>query len=752
MPAVLTAILEMASDRQWLVAANFILSVLLGLWMLRYRRLYFFAQQEQANTSELIENLSEGIYRSLPDGRQIKANRALVRLNGYGSEEEMLAQVRDIAREWYVDPGRRAEFKRILETRGRVVDFVSEIYRHKTRERIWVTESARIVRDKQSGKTLYYEGSVREITETVKRLKLEEQFSKLMREVPGALFQFSVAPDRETSVIYCSPGFERITGISVEELSENPASFMGGVPEEDREHYRQPIRGSDGKFQPWDVEHRFVCRDGSEKWVRVSATPEAKGDRVIWHGYMSDVTLRKNNEMAVQQLAYFDTLTGLPNRRAFLDRMAHTVERCRERGDRGALLFIDLDNFKSLNDTQGHDIGDQYLVQVARRLTRAVGEGDLVARIGGDEFVVVLEAIGESDASASSHAITTGNRLVDAMRESFRLGEISHRASASIGIVVFDGEGAAPDEILKHADIAMYEAKSAGRDSLALYDPATMSRESERFQLVADLRDAIARPGTELQLHYQPQMDDCGRVVAAEALMRWNHPLRGMIYPDRFIPLAEQSGLNWELGRLVLSEGVGQLARWRADPALAHLRLSVNLSVQCFQSAELVPLLKRLFAQFQVDGSKLTIEVTEHVMARDQHLIAARMGALKEIGVRLSLDDFGTGYSSLTYLKRLPFDEVKIDGSFVADIETAENDRVLVKTILAMAHTLGLSVVAEHVETFNQEAFLRGHGCDCFQGWLYSKALPAEGFVAFVHALRPRPAVVPLQRVGQQAL
>lgn len=751
MQAISASIFELATHQQWLVAANVILSVLLAMWMLRYRRLYFISRAEQANTEALVENLSEGIYRSLPDGRQIKANKALVRLNGYSTEKELLEQVRDIATEWYVDPNRRAEFKHILETQGRVTDFVSEIYRHKSRERIWVTESARIVYDTKTGKTRYYEGSVREITETVKRLKLEEQFSKLMQEVPGALFQFSIGPGPMARIIYVSPGFERITGISVDELNRTPSIFLLGVPEEDRDLYRSRVRGENGVFESWDIEHRFICPDGTERWLRVSATPEVKGSKVIWHGYMSDVTLRKNHEIAVQRLAYFDTLTGLPNRRAFLDRMASTVERCRGRGDRGAVLFIDLDNFKSLNDTQGHDIGDQYLVQVAKRLTAAVGDDNLVARIGGDEFVVVLEAIGENDAQAATHAITTGNRVISAMRESFRLGEVSHRASASIGIVVFGDENAEPDEILKRADIAMYEAKSAGRDSLALYDPVAMSRESERYQLLADLRDVLSQDGAGFELHFQPQMDDTGRVVAAEGLIRWHHPVHGLVFPDRFVPLLEQFGLSGDLAWIVLSQGVRRLARWRTDPALAHLRLSLNLSVQTFHSDELVPRLRRLLGEYHVDGAGLTIEVTEHVMARDQKMIAARMQELKELGVRLSLDDFGTGYSSLTYLKRLPFDEVKIDGSFVADIETAENDRALVKTILAMAHTLGLSVVAEHVETFRQEAFLRAHGCDCFQGWLYSKALPADGFAAFVRSLAPGPTLVRFADVRQPA-
>lgn len=739
MPGFFSSFATLASGHEWLVTANFILSALLTLWIVRYRNLYLAARRHQANTDAMIDNLSEGIYRSDPDGRQMKANAALVRLNGYDSEAEMLASVHDIAREWYVLPQRRAEFKDLLESNGRVVDFVSEIYRHKTRERIWVTESARLVRDEATGRTLYYEGSVREITETVKRLELEEKFSKLMREVPGALFQCTVTPGESGVVNYLSPGFERLSGIAADAHIANWRAFLDRIPEQDRVLYSTHFAPIGTAPAPFELEHRYVCPNGREKWLRVSATPEVDGKSVIWHGYMSDVTLRRNNQLAAERLAYFDTLTGLPNRRAFLDRMAHAVARCREANGRGAVLFIDLDNFKALNDTQGHDVGDKYLKQVAQRLGETIGEAGTVARIGGDEFVIVVEAIDGDSEAAARHAVDLGNRITAAMRRNFEIDAIRHRASASIGIVVFDGLSATPEEILKHADLAMYEAKSAGRDGLSLYDPATMDREAERYRLLADLRDTLGRGGDELQLHYQPQVGRDGKVTAAEALIRWNHPQRGTVMPDSFIPLAEQSGLIGEISRFVLAEAVKRLAQWDADPRLRRLGLAVNLSVKCFQNDDMPPFLAGLLARHRVDGGRLTIEVTEHVMARDQEQIAGRLDRLKQLGVRLSLDDFGTGYSSLTYLKRLPFDEVKIDGSFVADIETAESDRVLVKTILAMAHTLGLNAVAEHVETPAQEAFLREHGCQCFQGWLYSKALPAGAFDAFVRALTPMP-------------
>ncbi len=730
MQAEFLSTFEPASGAGWLVAASLIASAGLAVWGLRTRRRYAATRAELDHTGELIENLPDGIYRSLPDGRQVRANKALVRLNGYDSEAEMLASVRDIALEWYVDPNRRSEFKRILDRDGEVIDFVSEIWRHRTRERIWVTESARLVRDKGTGKALYYEGTVREITETMKRLKLEEQFSKLTRELPGALFQFTIGRDRRSTVNYLSPGFERIAGISRSDLRTDWHAFVERIPVEERALYQ--AAGRIDAPEPFDFEHRYEAPDGAQKWVRVSATPERVGDGVVWYGYMSDVTLRKNNQLAIERLAYFDSLTGLPNRRSFLDRIGEAVARCAAQARRGALLFIDLDNFKSLNDTRGHDVGDAYLAAVAGRLQQSVDDGDLVARIGGDEFVVLLGCAGTDEASASQRAISVGERLTAAMRRPFELGTLSHRASASIGIVVFDGESAGPDEILKQADIAMYEAKSSGRDSVAIYDPVSMNREAERYMLLAELRDALERGGDELELHYQPLMDGTGRVVAAEALVRWNHPRLGLVMPDRFIGLAEQFGLIRQLGAVVLARAGQTLGRWRDIPLLSQLSVSVNLSVQCLQDPELVPAILGLVAEHGLPADRLTIEVTEHVLARDQEAIARRMQQLKAIGVRLALDDFGTGYSSLTYLKTLPFDEVKIDGAFVADIETTESDRVLVKTILAMAQTLGLVAVAERVETHHQEAFLRSHGCDRFQGWLYAKAMPEAGFGAFV--------------------
>jgi diguanylate cyclase (GGDEF)-like protein/PAS domain S-box-containing protein len=648
MPSFYLLLLEAAGRPKLLAAAFAVLAALLGLLLRRYRRLYLTARDEQANTGDLIENLSEGIYRSSLEGKQLRANRALVKLNGYASEAEQIAGVTDIGKEWYVDPKRRDEFRDILAREGRVENFVSEIYRHKTRERIWITESARLVRSK-SGKPLYYEGSVREITETVKRLQLEEQVQKLTSQLPGALFQFVTGPDGSSQIVYASASLTRITGLTADEYTARPQCFSELVVPADVEAFRLSIRAAAETMTGWDHEFRICARDGVEKWVRVTAQPETHPDGLIWHGYFNDISMRKRHEMEIEKLAFYDPLTKLPNRRLFLDRMAQSITSCERRGVCGALLFIDLDNFKTLNDTQGHDLGDKYLIQVARRLQECTSVADLVARIGGDEFVVLLGENDDDRAHGTRHAITVANKIVAAFHGGFELDGLNHVGSASVGVVVFDGKEKTADEILKRADIAMYEAKAAGRNGLALFDPATLDREAERYNLLADLRLAFDRD--ELELNFQAQVDDERTVTGAEALVRWHHPKLGLVMPDRFVPLVEQSGLNERFTAYVLEKGIETLARWQRGPETAALRLALNVSVQSFRSDRFVPTLAALIEAHGVDATLLTLELTEHVMATDQAHLARQMTALKELGVRLSLDDFGTGYSSLAYLR-----------------------------------------------------------------------------------------------------
>jgi diguanylate cyclase (GGDEF)-like protein len=720
------------------------LSAALAVVLVGYRRRYRAALRERMNTAELIENLHEGIYRSSLEGRQLAANRSLVRLNGYDSEAEMLASVDDIGKEWYVEPNRRAEFRDILQRRGKVEDFVSEIYRHKTRERIWITESARIVHDSGTGKPLYYEGSVHEITETVKRLQLEEQFQKLTSQLPGGLFQFKRASDGSYSVQYLSSGFQRIMGLAEDTRLLTTAEFSSFVIQEDKAAYFRSLVASRRTLTAWDHEFRARTPGGELKWLRLIAKPEQDGGAITWHGYLMDVSARKSQAVEIEKLAYYDSLTGLPNRRMLIDRIATALASAQKRGRAGALLFIDLDNFKNLNDSQGHHVGDRYLMQVAVRLRECAGEHGMVSRMGGDEFVIMLEDLADGLPGGSERALAVAEKTLSALRTTFVLGPVHHRGSASIGVVAFDGRESGPEELIRRADIAMYEAKGGGRNGISLFDPASLEQESQRFRLLNDLRVAIS--GGQLTLHFQPQVDRDGRVCGAEALLRWRHPELGDIPPGVFIPLAEHCGLILEIGDFVLARGVAALAGWQRRPETAHLRLALNISVQSFANATFVPGLVGLVRKHGVDASCLTLEFAENVMARNHERTAASMAELKKLGIRFSLDDFGTGYSSLVHLKKLPFDELKIDGGFVADIETRESDRALVRTILAMATTLGLTAVAEHVEDDKQRIFLHLFGCEVFQGLLYSSALPEEEFIAFAIARNDPPGTEKAER------
>lgn len=705
--------------------ANAVL-VVLAAFAIKYRIAYGDAADELQRYSELVNNLHEGIYRTTPDGRQLSSNPAFFRLNGYANEAEHVAAVKDIANEWYVDPNRRQEFQEALQRDGKVEDFVSEIYRYKTRERIWVSESARLVRNRRTGTPEFYEGSVHEITETVNRLKLEEQFRKLTNQVPGGLFQFCRHPDGSFTIPYLNLGWEIITGIRPEDEMSNVGQFRKGIDVADLAEHDHRLKESAERLVRWAHEFRYRTPDGQEKWLEVSAQPEAVDGTITWHGYLADISVRKKHEVEIAELAYFDPLTRLPNRRFFLDQMSASIRLRKMQGDVGALLFIDLDNFKSLNDTQGHDVGDAFLIEVAKKLRQAASANDTVARIGGDEFVIILDGAGANVTRGTANAMSVASRLLDLMRPGFSLGSLSHISSASIGIAVFDGSEARPDEILKRADVAMYQAKMSGRNSIALFDPAEIDRQSARYRLASDLAHALT--SDELELYFQPQIDAGGSVFGAEALLRWNHPEFDLVMPDQFVSLADQFGLAADMDRLVLSKGMQTLKDWSALRRTSRLRLALNVGVQAFANDAFVPMVRDMITAYGVDASLMTFEVTEHVMAKDQARVAERMRALKQLGIRLSLDDFGTGYSSLAYLKQLPFDEIKIDGSFVTDIETDVSDRGLVRAILAMSQSLGLTSVAEHVENANQEAFLRSLGCNIFQGYLYSRALPIGQF------------------------
>lgn len=446
-------------------------------------------------------------------------------------------------------------------------------------------------------------------------------------------------------------------------------------------------------------------------------------------GTTQDITERKAVEDKIHQLAYYDTLTGLPNRRHVLDRIDHLVSMRQRISHDGALLFIDLDNFKSLNDTHGHDKGDLMLKNVADRLQSCVRHYDCVGRFGGDEFVVLLENIGESPQDCATHAMQVAQKIVDALNKPYDLGGLQHRSTPSIGIAIIDGEATTTSELLKRADMAMYKAKSEGRNTIRFFSAQMQELVNARAAMEAELREALATG--RFCLHYQPQVDALGRLVGAEALLRWDHPDRGLVYPAEFVPLAEEAGLIVEIGRWLLEESCRQLVRWAGNSATARLGLSINISARQFRHPGFVTQVKDIIAVTGADPTKLKIEITESLLIQDLDETKRKMMELKAVGVRFSLDDFGTGYSSLAYLQRLPLDQLKIDQSFVQDVVTNQNDAAITRAIIALGHNLGLSVIAEGVETNDQQAFLAREGCQNFQGFLYHRPLSATMFDTF---------------------
>ncbi len=487
--------------------------------------------------------------------------------------------------------------------------------------------------------------------------------------------------------------------------------------------------------QPFrDLELQRQRPDGSMHWISVSGVPVLDAQGALWgyRGVGRDITERKRVESQIERLAFYDALTGLPNRRLLTDRLQRAIAAAARSGAQGALLFIDLDNFKDLNDTLGHDTGDQLLVQVAQRLKDCVRDADTMARFGGDEFVVLLQGLSADATHASAEAALVASYIGTTLGKPYLLGETSHHSTPSIGIALFGQQTISVDELLKHADLAMYQAKAAGRNTQRFFDPDMQAAVTHRAALESDLRRGLQEK--ELALFFQPVVDGKGRLLGAEALVRWKHPRRGLVSPAEFIPLAEQTGLILPLGQWVLQAACEQLLAWSRSALTRQFFLSVNVSVRQFRQPDFVEQVLGALHTSGANPERLKLELTESLLLADVEDVISRMEYLRRYGVGFSLDDFGTGYSSLSYLKRLPLDQLKIDQSFVRDLQTDPNDAAIVRTILALAQSLDLAVVAEGVETTGQLEFLQRHGCQAFQGYLFGRPMPAE---VLERALRP---------------
>lgn len=476
---------------------------------------------------------------------------------------------------------------------------------------------------------------------------------------------------------------------------------------------------------PENFETRHRHRNGDWVDVEVKAAG-AEGQKVV--ALLRNVSDRKQSDATIHHLAFFDALTGLPNRRLLQDRIEQALVSSLRSGRRGAVVFIDLDNFKLVNDSCGHAAGDRLLIKAGEALRSAVRLGDTVSRQGGDEFVLVLEGLNADPIQAAAQAEAIAEKCRVALEQPFVAGDQEFFVTASLGVALFLGDAAPFGVLLQRADTAMYQAKFGGRNRVVFFEPEMQRSLAIRTQTEADLRRAL--PEQQFVLHLQPLVDLSGRLLGAEMLLRWQHPQRGLLSPSDFIGLAEESGLILPIGAWVLASACQQLAKWKSQPGLDHLRLGVNISALQFLQADFVEQLATLLARFDFDPENLTLELSEKLVNKEPDAVANRVVLVKALGVSMSMDNFGTGLSSLTNLRRLPLRQLKIDQSFIRNIAADPDDMIVVRTIIAMAKAMGLEVVAEGVETEANRAILEHSGCGAYQGYLFSRPLPVAEFEA----------------------
>ncbi len=605
------------------------------------------------------------------------------------------------------------------------------------------------LRDEQ-GKVVRVIASASDITE---RRQMEEALRESERRLRAVIGQSPIAMAfaRDGVTIEVNEVYLQTFGYdSVDELRGRP--ILDQVAPQARHQVAELIRRRKlGDDVDANYETMGQRKDGSAFPIFISAKRLEFRDGPVTIAFLIDITRQKESENEIRRLAFYDHLTDLANRQLLNDRIRQALASCARTGRHCALLLIDLDNFKSVNDTLGHAAGDDLLRVVAQRLSTLVRQGDSVARLGGDEFVVLLEDLGTQQAEAAALAEALGEKILSHLGAPVRLGHHDTRCTCSVGVTVFRDHHLAPEDMIRQADIAMYEAKNSGRNLLRFFDPRMQELINARVSLERDLHAAI--DARQFVLHYQIQVDSAFLPVGAEALIRWMHPERGLVAPGRFIPLAEETGLIVPIGQWVLDAACEQLERWRRNPLTRDLVLAINVSSKQFRGPVFVDDVRDALRRYRVNPAQLKLELTESMLIEDFEEIVATMNALKALGVRFSLDDFGTGYSSLQYLKRLPLDQLKIDQSFVRDIAIDPNDHAIVRTVIAVARSLNLDVIAEGVETDEQRNLLVQAGCTHFQGYFFGKPASAETLESFIEAnligLRasePAPAPVRLPR------
>ncbi|MDP1667203.1 MAG: EAL domain-containing protein [Methylobacter sp.] len=565
------------------------------------------------------------------------------------------------------------------------------------------------------------------------RLKAEHEL-----RIAAAAFESQegiIVTDADNNILRVNKSFIELTGYSADEIIGKPAGILKSG-QQDSEFYAS-MWASINRDKYWQGEIWNKRKNGViyPEWLCITAITNPEGVITNYVGTFTDISQRKADEERIRDLAYYDSLTKLPNRTLLFDRLNLALNSSNRNKTHGALMFLDLDNFKTLNDTLGHDRGDQLLIEVGRRLQSCVREVDTVARLGGDEFVIMLEFLDEQEIEAAIQAHAVAEKIRSNLAEFYLLKSnidnilqpfVEHYSTGSIGFVLFMGHETSSEELLKRADVAMYQAKQAGRNVIRAFVPEMQEALNLRASLETDLRNALDR--NELSLHYQIQVNASGQPVGAEALIRWNQAEHGMIPPSDFIPLAEETGLILPIGHWILKQGCETLVDWAKYPETHKLKLAVNISSRQLSQADFVEQVYAILAETGANPTLLKLEITESVILDNVEDTIAKMHAVRELGVNFSMDDFGTGYSSLSYLQKLPLEQLKIDQSFVRNMAFNNHDSAIIRTILALGKNLALNVIAEGVETEIQREYLASYGCLVFQGYLFGRPVPADIF------------------------
>jgi len=666
-----------------------------------------------------IDHMSDKVTWINSEAKVLYANIAACETLGYTQEEMLRMRVPDFDPDFPADA-----WPQHWEDLKKYKSFTFES-RHRTKDgKIYPVEiSINYMRFEDEE---YNCGYARDIT---KRKQTEEEL-----RIAATTFESQDAiliTDPDTNILRVNQSFQDMTGYAADELiGQNPnilksehhdAAFYDAM-------WRELFDAGKWSGEIWA---RRKNGDTYPSAVTITAVRNDQQEITNYVCVFRDITRIKQSEEEIHRLAFYDHLTQLPNRRLLLDRLRHTIAGSARHGWHAALVFLDLDHFKTINDTQGHIVGDRLLMEVARRLKSCVRESDTVARLGGDEFVIVLEELSDNATEAAAQTEMIVEKIREDLGKPYALNNYDYLSTASIGIILFRENKECVEDLLKHADIAMYQAKMAGRNAIRFYDPAMQTAIEARADMEDELRQALAK--RQFHLHYQIQVDNLRRPLGAEALLRWEHPDRGFVSPAEFIIITEETGLIIPIGLWVLQTACAQLKAWQHDPQTQNLTLAVNVSAKQFRQPDFVAQVKNILVESGARPSHLKLELTETMVLENVADTITKMQELKSLGVSFSMDDFGTGHSSLQYLKRLPLDQIKIDQSFVHDIAFDPNDAAIVQTIIAMSQSLGLSVIAEGVETETQREFLERHHCHAFQGFLFGKPLPLEQFEALLH-------------------